>query len=145
MSNKNLVCPQCCATNRIPEARLEDKAKCGKCKKPLFSGKSMNLTPQNVASTLNHNEIPVLVDCWASWCGPCKQFSPIFEQAAKKFEPNLRFAKLDTEANQAVAGRWRIQSIPTLIVFMRGKEVARVSGAMSLTQLERWLKELKML
>jgi len=105
----------------------------------------MELTPANVAVTLNHNQIPVLVDCWAPWCGPCRNFAPIFEQAAKQFEPNLRLAKLNTEEHQRVAGRWNIRSIPTLLLFEGGKEVDRVSGALSMQQLQAWLKSNKVI
>ncbi len=141
MNTTNISCPSCKSTNRIPNERLGDKPKCGKCKKPLFQGKPIELTAANVATTLHHNEIPVLVDCWAPWCGPCRNFAPIFEQAAQTFEPKLRLAKLNTEDEQAVAGRWQIRSIPTLILFKQGKEFARTSGAMSLTQLTQWLQQ----
>jgi len=141
MSTTNVTCPKCNATNRLPSDRLKDKPNCGKCKKAIFTGKPMDLTAANVAAVLNHNELPVLVDCWAPWCGPCKSFAPIFEKAAKEFEPKLRFAKLNTEAQQQIAARWRIQSIPTLILFKQGKEVARLSGAQPFGQLKTWLKQ----
>lgn len=141
MSTTNVTCPKCNATNRLPSDRLGDKPSCGKCKKPIFIGKAMELSAANVAPVLNHNELPVLVDCWAPWCGPCKSFAPTFEKAAKELEPRLRFAKLNTEAQQQIAARWRIQSIPTLILFKRGKEVARLSGAQPLGQLKTWLKQ----
>jgi len=141
MTTTNVTCPKCTATNRLPSDRLVDKPKCGKCKKSLFTGKPMELTAANVVPVLNHNELPVLVDCWAPWCGPCKSFAPVFEQVAKEFEPRLRLAKLNTEAQQKVAARWNIKSIPTLILFRRGKEVARLSGAVPLAQLKQWLKQ----
>jgi thioredoxin 2 len=97
------------------------------------------LHPGNVAATIDRNDIPVLVDCWAPWCGPCKSFAPVFEQAAALLEPKIRLAKLDTEAVPSIAQRWEIRSIPTLILFKQGKEVKRVSGAMSLAQLQQWL------
>jgi len=137
----NLSCPHCNVTNRIPADRLGDGPKCGKCKQPVFNGKAQELSAANVSSALNRNDIPVLVDCWATWCGPCQQFAPIFEQAAKEFEPNIRLAKLNTEAEQGIAGQWQIRSIPTLILFRQGKEVARMSGALPLPQLKQWLQQ----
>ncbi len=137
----NISCPSCQSTNRIPTNRLADKPKCGKCKSNLFSGKSQELTAANVGVILNHNEIPVLVDCWAPWCGPCKSFGPIFEKAAGELEPQLRFAKLNTEQEGSLATRWQIRSIPTLILFKNGKETARISGALSLAQLKKWINE----
>ncbi|MFQ3248009.1 MAG: thioredoxin 2 [Arenicella sp.] len=139
MSTTNISCPRCASTNRVPSERLGDKPKCAKCKIALFQGNPIELTSANVATVLNHNEIPVLVDCWAPWCGPCVSFAPTFEKAAQELEPRLRFAKLNTEDQQQVAGRWQIRSIPTLILFKAGKEVTRTSGAMSLSQLKQWL------
>ena len=141
MSTTNVSCAKCASTNRVPTDRLGDKPKCAKCKTPLFQGKAAELTSGNVATFLNHNELPVLVDCWAPWCGPCRNFAPIYEQAARTLEPSLRFAKLNTDDQQQVASRWQIRSIPTLILFRGGKELARSSGAMSLQQLKQWLKQ----
>lgn len=132
-------CPHCFATNRLPQERLVDRPTCGRCKQSLFVGKSLALTTDNVANTLERNDIPVLVDCWASWCGPCQSFAPIFEEAAARMEPHIRFAKLDTEAVPAIARQWGIRSIPTLILFHQGKEVQRVSGALPMPDLMRWL------
>lgn len=142
MNSLQINCPNCTATNRVPEERLAQHPQCGKCKKPLFVGRPLELHPGNVAATLDKNDIPVLVDCWAPWCGPCKSFAPVFEQAAKILEPRLRLAKLNTEAVPSIAQRWAIRSIPTLILFKQGKEVKRVSGAMSLPQLQQWLRSL---
>lgn len=141
MNTINISCPNCNSTNRIPSNRLSDAPKCGQCKEALFQGKVVELTATNIASTLNHNDIPVLVDCWAPWCGPCRSFAPTFELAAQHEEPEIRFAKLNTEQEQEAAGRWNIRSIPTLILFKGGKEVNRVSGALSSKQLAQWISD----
>ena len=141
MTTTNISCPSCQATNRLPTERLTDKPKCGKCKSALFLGKPLTMTAANVGVMLNHNQLPVLVDCWAPWCGPCKSFGPIFEQAARELEPQLLFAKLNTEEHHVLANRWQIRSIPTLILFNDGKEITRMSGALSLAQLKQWLSE----
>lgn len=137
----NISCPHCNVINRIPEERLQDKPNCGKCKQAIFSGKPVDLTAANYNQHIIKNELPVLVDCWASWCGPCQQFAPIFDQAAQNFEPQLRLVKLDTEAEQNIAAQLQIRSIPTLILFKNGKEAARMSGAMPLGQLQQWLRQ----
>lgn len=134
-------CPHCYATNQLDYQRLGDNPSCGKCKKPLFAGTVLALSPSNIGNTLKNNSIPVVVDCWAPWCGPCKQFAPTFEQAAKQLEPRYRFAKLNTEAQQGIAQRWNIRSIPTLIVFKNNREVARQAGALTMKQLEQWLAQ----
>ncbi|MES2824760.1 MAG: thioredoxin TrxC [Pseudomonadota bacterium] len=140
MNSLQINCPHCFATNRVPEDRLGDKPVCGKCKKLLFIAKPLEINPGNVATTLEKNDIPVLVDCWAPWCGPCKSFAPVFEQAAGILEPKLRLAKLNTELVPSIAQRWAIRSIPTLILFKQGKEATRISGAMTLSQLQQWLR-----
>lgn len=135
----HLNCPHCQATNRVPGARLTQQPRCGSCKQPLFSGEPLALNATNIEATLTRNDIPILVDCWAPWCEPCRSFAPIFEQAARELEPRLRLAKLDTEAEPELAARWQIRSIPTLILYRGGREQQRVSGAMPLPELKRWL------
>ncbi len=137
----HICCPHCLATNRVPVERLTAGPKCGKCKKPLFTGQPQQLTAGNVSAVLRNNNIPVLVDCWAEWCGPCKSFAPVFGQAARELEPWLRLAKLNTEEVPQLAGQWNIRSIPTLILFRDGQEVQRVSGALPLEQLYAWLQQ----
>jgi thioredoxin 2 len=137
----NLACPDCGTTNRIPTERLGDHPKCGKCKAQLFQGKPVELGEHNASAVIGATGIPVLVDCWAPWCGPCQGFAPIFAQAARELEPRLRLAKLNTEDEQQLAGLWGIRSIPTLILFRDGREVARTSGAMPLPHLKKWLLE----
>jgi thioredoxin 2 len=139
MSTTALTCASCHTTNRVPTERLGDKPKCGKCKQQVLQGHPIELDSANVAAVLNNNSVPVLVDCWASWCGPCKAFAPVFELAAQQLEPRLRCGKLDTEAEPQLAQQWRIQSIPTLLLFRDGREVARMSGALPLGQLKQWL------
>lgn len=141
MSVTKVVCPACLTLNRIPSERLGDGPKCGSCKKALFSAHPFELDGNNAGAILKGTELPVLVDCWAAWCGPCRSFSPIFEQAARQFEPELMFAKLDTEANQPLGMQWGIRSIPTLILFKGGREHARISGALPLGQLQQWLEQ----
>lgn len=139
MSTITLTCPDCTSTNRVPSERLGDGPKCGKCKARLFQGKPLELNERNVDAVLANTGVPLLVDCWAPWCGPCRSFAPVFEAAAQQLEPRLRFAKLNTEAEQELASLWGIQSIPTLILYRDGREVTRMSGALPLTQLKAWL------
>ena len=139
MTITTLTCASCHTANRIPAERLGDKPKCGKCKLQILQAHPIELNTANVSAVLNHNSVPVLVDCWAPWCGPCKSFAPVFAAAAQQLEPRLRFAKLNTEVEQQLGGLWSIQSIPTLILFREGHEVARMSGALPLNQLKQWL------
>lgn len=139
MSHIQINCPHCLANNRLPADRLSDQPKCGRCKAQLFFGKPIELTAQNIQQTIDSNEIPVLVDCWAPWCGPCQSFAPVFENAAARLEPYVRLAKLNTEAQPDLGASWNIRSIPTLILFKEGKELQRVSGALPLPQLMQWV------
>ncbi|WP_317931362.1 thioredoxin TrxC [Halioxenophilus sp. WMMB6] len=141
MTTTNITCPHCSATNRLPTERLADNPKCGRCKQPLFYGAPMELTPSNFEPLMRNNQTPILVDCWAPWCGPCRTFAPVFEQAAGEFEPRLRLAKLNTEQYQTIAGQWQIRSIPTLILLHEGRELDRLSGALPLPQLRQWLQQ----
>jgi thioredoxin 2 len=138
----HIVCPACNTINRVPEVRLSQAPACGNCKKPLFAGHPVELTETSFDTHINRGDIPVVVDFWADWCGPCKMMAPHFVRAAQQMEPRLRFAKLDTEAAQVIAGRYGIRSIPTLIVFLHGKEVARQSGAVDTATLVKWLTPL---
>ncbi|WP_394168275.1 thioredoxin TrxC [Saccharospirillum alexandrii] len=136
----HVVCPSCDAVNRIPAARLADGPKCGQCKSALFTGKPLALTAANFEKHIGRSDIPVVVDFWAPWCGPCKMMAPQYEQAAQSLEPAVRLAKLDTEAHQALGARYNIRSIPTLAVFKGGREVARQAGAMGMNDIIRWVR-----
>ena len=138
---KHLACPACNAMNRIPAARLGQHPRCGKCHQPLFSGKTLDLHAVNFAAHIARGDVPVLVDFWAEWCGPCKMMAPQFAQAAQLLEPEARLAKLDTEAEPQLAAQFNIRSIPTLILFRGGREVARQSGAMSAQDIVRWFRQ----
>jgi thioredoxin 2 len=136
----HVVCPHCAATNRVPRARLVDRPACGKCKGRLFEAHPPELTGASFARHVESSDLPVVVDFWAPWCGPCRAMAPHFERAARELEPNVRLAKLNTEEEQEIAARYGIRSIPTLVAFKGGREVARQSGAMDSGSLVRWVR-----
>lgn len=140
--SKQVVCAGCHKINKVPSLRLDDSPKCGACKKELFQNRPIILNEANYSRHVLKSDIPVLVDFWASWCAPCKMMAPVLDQIAKECEPNLRIAKLETDQNQNISAQYNIRSIPTLAVFIDGKEVARQAGAMSAEQLKSWLNSI---
>lgn len=134
-----LVCPACGAVNRMPRNRLEDAPRCGKCRTALISGQPIVADDRSFGRLVEKSGLPVVVDFWAPWCAPCRQFAPVYEEAAAAMATQLCFVKLDTQANPRSAARYGIRSIPTLMLFHQGHEVARVSGAMPKAQFQNWL------
>ncbi|HEY0061643.1 MAG TPA: thioredoxin TrxC [Telluria sp.] len=137
---QHIVCPHCDAVNRVAAERLGDGPVCGKCTRELFLAKPLDVTSARFARHIERNDIPVLVDFWASWCGPCKMMAPAYHQAAQRLEPGMRLLKVDTEAVQDVAARYNIRSIPTLALFRGGREVARQPGAMDSAGIVAWVQ-----
>ena len=136
----HIVCPQCSAINRLPRERLDDAPQCGKCQQALFNGHPVALNEAGFQRHVDKNDLPVVVDFWAPWCGPCLSMAPEFEKATKLLEPAVRFAKLNTEEAQALSQRFNIRSIPTMALFKGGREVARQSGAMGAQAIASWVK-----
>lgn len=136
----HVVCPHCNSVNRLPAGKLRSNPACGRCHAALFAAEPASVDAAGFRRHVARNDIPVVVDVWASWCGPCKQFAPIFRQAAAELEPEHRLLKLNTESEQALAGELGIRSIPTLLLFRDGREVARTSGALDRASLLRWVR-----
>lgn len=137
--HQKLVCPHCDAVNRVALARIEDGPVCGACKQPLIDGKALALTAANFDRQVAPSDWPVLVDFWAPWCAPCRSMAPVIEAAAGTFRNRLRVAKVDTEAEGAIAARFGIRSIPTLIIFEHGKIIAQQAGAVDAGRLSAWV------
>ncbi|MEO7064552.1 MAG: thioredoxin TrxC [Dokdonella sp.] len=135
-----LACPHCGATNRVPPARLRETPQCGRCHQALFAGKPVTLVAANFDAHAQSSGLPLLVDFWAPWCGPCLSMAPQFEAAAKQLEPQFRLGKVDTEAEPTLGARFAIRSIPTLVLLLAGREIARQSGAIGSDQIVRWAR-----
>ena len=136
-----VACPTDGTLNRVARDKLARDPRCGTCRNPLFQGKPVVLTSANFDRHAAKSDLPVVVDFWAEWCGPCRTMAPNFEAAARQLEPRARLAKLDTEAEPAIAGRYAIRGIPSMIMFAKGREIARTSGAMPTSAIVRWVEQ----
>lgn len=139
MSSSHIVCPHCNTVNRIATERLPENPRCGNCKQALFQGQPVELTAGNFPQHISRNDIPIIVDFWAPWCGPCKMMAPAFTKAAVQIEPSARLAKLNTEQEQSIGAQFSIRSIPTMVIFKNGREIIRQSGAKNEADIVRWI------
>ena len=138
---KLVVCPHCEGVNRVPGDRIQEHPKCGICRRPLFEGRPLDLTAVSLRRHMQHGDIPLLVDFWAPWCGPCKVMAPVFASAAAQLDGRIRFAKVNTDVEQGLASEFGIRGIPTLVLFKNGREADRVSGALDPRSLQSWIQQ----
>ena len=136
-----VVCPSDASLNRVPRAKLDRNPSCGRCHKPLFQGRAVELNAANFDSHALKSDLPLVIDFWADWCGPCRMMTPNFELAAPRLEPRVRLGKLDTETEPAIAGRYDIRGIPSMVMIRKGREVARTSGAMPTSAIVDWVEQ----
>ena len=134
------MCTHCGGLNNIPSNKLSNNPTCGKCQNPLYQGEPISMNGAQLTRAIEKTDELLVVDFWATWCGPCQQFAPTFKQAASQLEPNARFIKIETEAEQTISAKYSILSIPTLVMFKNGQEIDRVSGALSIKDLTHWIK-----
>ncbi|UGQ49028.1 thioredoxin TrxC [Massilia endophytica] len=137
----HIVCPHCDAVNRVPAPRLDEDPNCGACKRQLFTGHPADLSSARFLKHIERSDLPVLVDFWAPWCGPCRTMAPFYEQATQRLEPRYRVVKVNTEEAQDIGARYAIRSIPTLALFRNGREIARQPGAMDTNSILGWVQQ----